>query len=47
MKNKTILFLISSVIFATIALSILTIFNIESEIGNITAKQKRCYFSCN
>lgn len=40
-KNKTILFLISSVIFATIALSILTIFNIESEIGNITVKQKK------
>lgn len=40
-KNKTILFLISSVIFATITLSILIIFNVGSEIGNIAEKQKK------
>lgn len=40
-KNKTILFLILSVIFVTISLSALNIFNIESEIKSLTSEQKR------
>ncbi len=40
-RNKTILFLISSVIFVTIALSALNIFNTESEIKSLTLEQKR------
>lgn len=41
MKNKTILFLILSVIFATISLSILNVFNIDNEIKNLNLEQKK------